>query len=244
MNFTLAKATNRVGVAASLTLAALLAWSAAAPSFAQEATDAVDTEVVEQVDLSESNKQELDRLFDRVGNVGGIIGEKIKAELEREFDELSEEEKARLNEKLIEANQKLSEKDFDSINVSLDDEEFSAWKGIVAIMAIIMIFGMPLFIVLLVLYFSYRKRRQRLETIQSFVNAGQDVPKELLDDSAVSTANPLRSGLNLVAVGSAIVLAFLFIGAEPVAALGLIPLFLGISRLIYYYTEPKPEIKE
>jgi hypothetical protein len=78
-----------------------------------------------------------------------------------------------------------------------------------------------------------------MELVRSFIDAGKDVPTQLLDEQ--SNANPLRSGLTLVAVATAISLAFYIIGETDVAALALIPLFLGLARLAFYYLDTKSD---
>ena len=60
------------------------------------------------------------------------------------------------------------------------------------------------------------------------------------------SASSLKSGLTLTAVGIGIVAALGANGAEEAAGFGLIPMFLGIARLIFWFlverkTEPKSQ---
>ncbi|MEO0369002.1 MAG: DUF6249 domain-containing protein [Pseudomonadota bacterium] len=180
------------------------------------------TSVTVEVDTVDQGIEEF------IATMDGFLGERISGRIKERFDALSEEERAELSAKLA---------DKDVAHIALRHDGSDIPGELIGLAAVVLSLGMPVFIVLIVLWFSYRKRRQRSELIKSFIDAGKDVPEQILDDDTGS--NPLRSGLNLVAVGVGLVAAFSIIGVEEAAALGLIPLVLGVFRLIYYYVEVK-----
>ena len=210
-----------------LTLAFALALSvlATSPVIAQ-ADESVETDITIRVGGDKSSTvSESKSTEDFVEFMRGMLGDTVADEIASEFAELDDDERAKLEKKL-------AKEDFKSITFDSDDFGNAI---IIPILAITLSLGMPIIIVLLVLYFGYRKRRQRAELIRSFIDAGKDVPQQLLDDQP--GANPLRSGLTLVAVAAAISIAFFIIGETEISALALIPLFLGLARLAFYYSD-------
>jgi hypothetical protein len=99
----------------------------------------------------------------------------------------------------------------------------------------------PVFIVALVLIFAQRKRRQHMELINRFVENGQEVPRELLisGDSADAVGKDanMKRGLVLMGVGLGVLIALGMLAGWDVGALGLIPFFIGLARLIIWTLE-------
>jgi len=85
-----------------------------------------------------------------------------------------------------------------------------------------------------VLMFSFRKRKQKMQLISQYLESGQPVPEHVMAEfgSNDSVSSPFRSGVTLLLVGIAVAI-FLGTVAEPeVATLGLIPMAIGIARLL------------
>ncbi len=208
-----------------------LSMLATAPALAQQSEN-VETDITVRIGGSDSagsgSKVDSNSTEEFIEFMRGMMGDRVANEIAAEFEELDAEERAELEEKL-------SDSDFRAITINGDD-----WGGalIIPILAISLTLGMPIIIVLMVLYFSYRKRRQKAELISSFVEAGKDVPPQLLEETSTAN-NPLRSGLTLVFVAAAVSAAFFIIGEPEVAALALIPLALGLARLVFYFIDNK-----
>ena len=97
----------------------------------------------------------------------------------------------------------------EGININLADMGFSS--VLITIFAILFTFGSPVLIIALLLLSSYRKRKQRAALIEKFIDAGKNVPTELLatfNDNGVS-GNNLQRGLMLSGIGTGL---FLFLG--------------------------------
>ena len=108
------------------------------------------------------------------------------------------------------------------------------------------IFGAPVFIVAVILYFTFSKNRMMHKTIRMMVEKGQPVPPALLAPPAPPERqrSDMRRGVVLVMVGLGIML---FLGAVSnweggAWALGIIPFLIGAGYLLVWKMEggPKP----
>lgn len=154
-----------------------------------------------------------------------IAGDKVADEVIVELDGLSEAEKAELAESLKKG-------------IKFDTEQLPGWLGVVAILAVALIFGSPILILITVFFFMARKRKQKMNVIQVYLDAGKDVPTELLRtfDNSVDS---FRSGIMFAGAGLGIMAAFYSANNDSVGALGLIPLFIGVAKLIYWFFEER-----
>jgi len=108
------------------------------------------------------------------------------------------------------------------------------------------IFGAPVLIVAVILYFGFSKSRMTHRTIRMMVEKGQPVPPELLAPPAPAQhqRSDMRRGVVLVMVGLGLTL---FLGAvndwEGGAwALGIIPFLIGVGYLLVWKLERKKDV--
>lgn len=182
-------------------------------------------------DDDQSADEKLDRLARKLKVV---LGEEASEELRLELDGMSKQKKKEIIDKMSEG----------FVIDSDDMDDLSGLESLVALTAVILIFGMPVFILLLVLWFGSRKRRQKMELVRTYLDAGKDVPEQVLAEFSGAASNSLRGGVTPLSIGLGMICAAFLIGdATPLAALGLIPLFIGIARLIYWRFDEKPEPK-
>ncbi len=155
----------------------------------------------------------------------------VIAELKGEIEGLDPEEKAALKRALNQG-----------VEVDVDHQFDPGAVGVwIPILAISLSLGGPIIIVGLVLYASYRKRKQRLEMIDRFIDNNREIPQEILDnlDGVGEVKNNLRSGLTLMGVGLGVILGLGILAGWEVGALGLIPFFIGLARLLIWKLEEK-----
>jgi hypothetical protein len=108
------------------------------------------------------------------------------------------------------------------------------------------IFGAPVLIVAVIMYFGFSRNRMMHKTVRMMVEKGQPVPAALLSPPAPAQAqrSDMRRGVVLVMVGLGIMV---FLGAvndwEGGAwALGIIPFLIGSGYLLVWKLEgPKPK---
>ncbi len=181
---------------------------------------------VEDDEQSEFDEQ-IESLVDLLGKFDTDAAEEVAVEIEG----LSEDEKRELVKKFAKA------KVF-----KVDNDDIPAGAIAIMVPAIVMVFGTPLFILIAVLVFSHRRRRQKMEMINAFVASGQPVPEQVLSSfDGASSGGLLRSGISLSSIGLGLIVAFTVLGNEVVAAIGFIPFFIGLGRLLYWRLENRKQ---
>ncbi len=99
------------------------------------------------------------------------------------------------------------------------------------------IFGFITVMVVVTSFFSYKEKELMIKQGSTPEVIDKLVEKDNTSEPKTKLAN-LRSGITLIAVGGAITIGLSFLNAGPLILGGLIPLFLGIGRLILYYLLP------
>ena len=107
-------------------------------------------------------------------------------------------------------------------------------QALVAAMGILVGFGLPVFMVAIVLYYKHRKQQMTHETILRLAEKGVPVPPELLLAPRERNSG-LRGGLVLIALGIGLSVYFLERGREW--SIGLIPGLMGVALLIAWAIE-------
>ena len=147
--------------------------------------------------------------------------------------------------------QKLDKKLHGKHGIVIDgnDADFGELKGedipefVIPIVAITMltIFGAPVLIVALIMYFGFSKNRALHRTVRMMAEKGQPIPAELLapPTPAVKQRSDMRRGIVLVMVGFGLMICF---GAwndwEGGAwAIGVIPFVIGLGYLLVWKLE-------
>lgn len=118
-------------------------------------------------------------------------------------------------------------------------EEDSALEQFVPIVALLVIFGGPVFIVAIVSRNNRRKREMVHQTIDRIIAQGKDVPVELLDalDKGTNGKSGLARGTVNVALGLGVGGMFLANAGVGPASIGLIPLAIGLAQLLVWKLE-------
>jgi len=119
------------------------------------------------------------------------------------------------------------------------ETNFNAWM-FVPIVSVIVIFGGGFFFVVSLVVVRNRaaaeRRMQRQEQIQRFIDAGRDVPNQLLNDvdSLVNDENNLAKGVKDTLIGTAIVIFLTFMVGFNIGSVGLIIVAAGLARLVIW----------
>lgn len=109
--------------------------------------------------------------------------------------------------------------------------------ALVAIMGMLVSFGLPLALVALILVYKQRKLRMAHETIARLAEKGLPVPAELLEPRRRSSG-AMRGGMMLVALGIALAIVLGEVGAPW--SIGLIPGLMGLALLLSWLIERSP----
>ena len=115
------------------------------------------------------------------------------------------------------------------------------WDSVTGILAIIMIFGMPVFIIAIIFFFIYRSNAERQKTLRLAIEKSDTLPPEFLEGlkslqkRPKTPANDVRAGLILIAIAIALVAldalghSYMIGKLSGVAAF---PGFIGVALLI------------
>lgn len=184
------------------------------------------------VNIGDDESSADEKLRNAANKLSKVFGKEFGEEMKLELDGMSNAEK----EKVIKAL---------STGFTIDSgssDGLSISESVIAFTAIILSLGMPIIIVLLILVFAYRKRRQKMDLVRTYLDAGKDVPDAVLAEFSGGSANSLKSGVTPLAIGAGMIAAaFVLDDATPLAAIGLIPLFIGLARLAYWRFESKDQ---
>ncbi len=107
------------------------------------------------------------------------------------------------------------------------------------------IFGAPVLIVGLIMYFGFSRNRMMHKTIRMMVEKGQEVPAALLapPPPAVQKRSDMRRGVVLVMVGIGLMLFFAAVNDWEGGswAIGVIPFVIGLGYLLVWQLEGKKD---
>ena len=136
------------------------------------------------------------------------------------------------------------------LNVSVDDDAVDhdsdvPWIAIpIVTIVFLTIFGTPILIVAVILYFSFSKTRALHRTVRMMVEKGQPVPEALLNPPpAQRQRSDMRRGVVLAMVGLGLMLFFAAVNDWEGGAwsIGLIPFLIGAGYLLVWKLEGKKD---
>ena len=111
--------------------------------------------------------------------------------------------------------------------------------SLVPLFALVAIFGMPVFIILIIFYFDKRNKEQFHSTLQKLIESGQELSPELLQSipgykKGNGERNDIRTGTITTGVGIGIAIFGQFgVSETPLVAIGLLVLSIGLAFLAY-----------
>ena len=112
----------------------------------------------------------------------------------------------------------------------------------IAALSIIMIFGLPIFIVALVLYFGYKNKQAKYKLASEALAAGKEIPENLFKANPKKENNDtLTKGIMNVFLGTGLVVfIWVLTGEESLAAIGFLIFCIGLGQVVTAYaTRPK-----
>ena len=108
--------------------------------------------------------------------------------------------------------------------------------ALVAIMGMLVSFGLPLVLVALILVYKHRRQRMAHETILRLAEKGLPIQPELIEPPRRASA-AMRGGLVLIALGIALAIFLTEVGGPW--SIGLIPGLMGAALLLSWYLEKR-----
>ena len=138
------------------------------------------------------------------------------------------------------------DKDLDAIDRLGDEKSMDLPEFVIPIVAITMltVFGAPVLIVGLIMYFSFSRSRSLQKTVRMMVEKGQPVPEALLNPPpAQRQRSDLRRGIVLTMIGIGLMAFFGAVNEWEGGAwtLGLIPFLIGVGYLLVWKLDTKKD---
>lgn len=116
---------------------------------------------------------------------------------------------------------------------------------IIPVLGIITIFGLPILIVALMLYFSHKNKQAKYKLAAEALAAGKEVPKELFEENLASPKQnneTLTKGIQNICLGLGLgVFLWLLTNVAAIAAIGFIIFCKGVGEVIIAYTTRSSE---
>ena len=109
-------------------------------------------------------------------------------------------------------------------------------ETVIAVTAIVFVFGLPLLIIFVVFFFRYKNRKAKYRLVEEALASGQPLPENLFKEA---DSTDIRSkGIKNVFVGIGL---FIFLWAITeefgLGCIGLLVMFTGFGQLVIYYTQ-------
>jgi Domain of unknown function (DUF6249) len=123
--------------------------------------------------------------------------------------------------------------------------DIDSMSGLVAVLAVILVFGTPVIIVIAILIHKARRTQRIHQTVVALAEKGLPIPPDLfVDRPSADSTSPLHKGVVLIAVGVGLTIFFLSMPDRHGAwGVGMIPLLIGVGYLIVWKLEGKKEDK-
>ena len=130
----------------------------------------------------------------------------------------------------------------------LQQESNTSEDTIEDIIAIIMIFGLPIAIVFFYLFFRWKNQRAKYRLINKMLESGQENVVELynlvINEEKQKKRNPLQHGIRLMFTGLGLFIFLIMLtGNEEISSVGLLVLFIGAGEAVAGYLKKREEKK-
>jgi Domain of unknown function (DUF6249) len=119
--------------------------------------------------------------------------------------------------------------------------DMHSMEGVVALLAVILIFGTPIIIVIAILIHKAKRTQRIHQTVIALAEKGLPIPPDLfVDKPSADGTSPLQKGVVLIAVGAGLTIFFLSLPDRHAPwGVGMIPLLIGVGYLIVWKLEGK-----
>lgn len=124
-------------------------------------------------------------------------------------------------------------------SIDLSDEHTT--EALVAIVAIVFIFGLPVFILLIIFYFRNKNRKAKYRLAELAIEKGQPLPEGFLKEVEATSQSGLNKGIKNIFLGIGLFIFLWSITDEfGLGCIGLLIMFTGFGQVvIHYVNQPK-----
>lgn len=115
-------------------------------------------------------------------------------------------------------------------DVDFLEDFFPRFGGLIAVLTILIVFGFPIIIVLLVLFFRYKNRRNRYRLMEKALATGQQIPSEVIKETVHGDLKD--KGIKNICLGIGLFIFLWAITNFAIGCIGIIVLCNGIGQYI------------
>ena len=109
-------------------------------------------------------------------------------------------------------------------------------ETVIAVTAIVFVFGLPLLIIFVIFFFRYKNRKAKYRLAEQALASGQQLPENFFKEAAATDIH--SKGINNIFVGIGLFIFFWAITEEfSIGCIGLLVMFTGFGQLVIYYTQ-------
>lgn len=133
-------------------------------------------------------------------------------------------------------------------NIDSDFSSFNAFQDmgkhvLIPIIAILAVFGMPVFIILIVFIYRHKTKKAQYQLAERALAVGKEIPEGLFKEPLLDESNIQTKGIKNVFLGIGLgIFLWAFLGFE-FGCIGFLIMFMGIGQIIIYRTQ-QPSVKK
>lgn len=129
----------------------------------------------------------------------------------------------------------------EALNWSLDLSNEHTTEALVAIVAIVFIFGLPVFILLIIFYYRNKNRKAKYRLAELAIEKGQPLPEGFFKEMEIASQSGLNKGIKNIFLGIGLFIFLWSITDEfSLGCIGLLIMFTGFGQVvIHYVNQPK-----
>ena len=110
----------------------------------------------------------------------------------------------------------------------------------IAIISIILIFGLPFFVIFIAFYFKYKNRRAKYKLIEQALASGQPLPENFLKEVGNDTTTRNKGITNIFTGLGLFIFLWAITGEFSIGSIGLLVMCIRVGQaVIYYLHEPR-----
>ena len=116
----------------------------------------------------------------------------------------------------------------------------NAVGAIVAVTAIVFVFGFPLIVIFIIFFFRYKNRKAKYRLVEQALASGQPLPEDFLKKADIEDTRTKGIKNAFTGIGLFIFL-WALTGEFGLGCIGLLIMFTGLGQLVIHYTQQKKD---
>lgn len=116
-------------------------------------------------------------------------------------------------------------------------------EALIAITAIVFVFGFPIIVIFIIFFFRYKNRKAKYRLAEQALISGQPLPANFFSNA--ETVDTRTRGISNIFLGTGL---FIFLwaitGEFGLGCIGLLVMFIGFGQVVIYYTQRSKKEKD